>query len=122
MSELVGTWTVTLPGETFTWEPDEMMLSEWADVEEAYGGTFMDWVNAIDAREAKACQVLIWWLRRRKGIDIDLDAVDFKIRQLTTTEIKDPPSPEDVAAASPSAAATSEPSPDAVGDLATSTP
>lgn len=119
MAALLGAWKVTLPGETFTWEPDEMLLSEWAEVEEAYSGTFRDWVDAIDAREAKACQVLIWWLRRKKGIVLAVDDVDFKIRQLTTEPI---PDPEAEAAASPSAAATSEPSPDGAGDLATSTP
>jgi hypothetical protein len=119
MGALLGTWKVTLPGESFTWEPDEMMLSDWAVAEDAYGGTFKEWIDAIDARNARACQVLIWWLRSKKGITVALDDVDFKIRQLETEKI---PDPEDEAAASPSAAATSATSSNGAGDLVTSTP
>jgi len=119
MAKLYGAWKVTLPGETFTWEPDEMMLADWAACEDAFGGTFDEWVEAVDDRGARACQVLIWWLRNKKGITIAVDDVDIKIRQLVTEKI---PNPEDDAAASPSVAATSEPSPDGAGALATSMP
>ena len=118
MARLLGAWKVTLPGESFTWEPDEMMLGDWAACEDAFGGTFDEWVDAIDARSAKACQVLIWWLRNEKGVKVALDDVNIKIRQLVTEKI---PNPEDEAAALPSVAATSEPSPDGVGQLETST-
>jgi hypothetical protein len=119
MAKLYGAWKVTLPGETFTWEPDEMMLSDWATVEDTFGGTFDEWIEAVDVRGARACQVLIWWLRNRKGITVAVDDVDIKIRQLVTEKISNP---EGEAAASPSVAATSEPSPDGVGDLAILTP
>ena len=114
-----GPYKITLPGETFTFEPDEMMLSDWATVEEEYGGTFDDWMTAINDRQARACRVLIWWLRGRKGIEVSLADVDFKVRQLTVELI---PDPEDPAATSTSVAATSEPSSNGAGDLATSTP
>jgi hypothetical protein len=116
---LLGAWKVTLPGESFTWEPDEMMLSEWAECEAAYGGTFKEWAIAINDREAKACRVLVWWLRRKKGIDLELADVDFKIRQLDVEPI---PDPEDEAATSTSVAAISPTSSNGAGDLVTSTP
>jgi hypothetical protein len=114
-----GAWKVTLPGETFTWEIDEMMLSEWAECAAKFGGTFEDWVAAVDDRDARACQVLIWFLRHKKGIDVALEDVDFKIRQLVTEQVKNP---EGEAGTSTSVPADSQLSPDGVGDLATSTP
>jgi hypothetical protein len=124
MSKLYGgPYKVTLPGESFTWEPDEMMLSDWSTVEDHFGGTFDGWIDGINDRDAAACRVLIWWLRRRKGIELDLAAVDFKIRQLAVEPLKEPAAdPEGEAATSTSVAATSEPSSNGAGDLATSTP
>jgi hypothetical protein len=113
-----GPYKITLPGETFTFEPDEMMLSDWSTVEDEYGGTFDAWMTAINDRQAAACRVLIWWLRARKGIELDLAAVDFKVRQLTVELI---PDPEGEAATSTSVAAASEPSSNGAGDLVTST-
>lgn len=119
MAELYGAWKVSLPNESYTFEPDEMLGTEWALVEDEYGGTFDDWIKAIDARSWSACQVLIWFLRRQNGTVIDRDKVDFKIRRLVTEKI---PDPEDEAGTSPSVPATSEPSPDTATDPATSTP
>jgi len=119
VARLLGTWTVTLPGETFTWEPDEMMRSEWKQIHDEFGGTFEEWTAGIDARDPDACQVLIWWLRHLKGIDLERESVDFKIRMLKLEAI---PDPEDVAVVTASTTATSEPSPDGAGDLVTSTP
>jgi hypothetical protein len=120
MAKLYGAWKVTLPGETFTWEPDEMLGSEWGELAQRLGGmSFEDWVDGIDQRDFGPCRALIWFLRRRKGIDLDLADVDFKIRQMDTEKI---PDPEDEAATSTSVAAISEPSPDGAGVLVTLTP
>src|SRR5881628_2956917 len=94
MADLYGAWTVTLPGESYTWEPDDMLLSDWALVEEEFGGTFDEWVRGIDQRAAGACQVLIWFLRRQNGLVIDRSKVDFPIRQLSTVKVADLPEDE----------------------------
>ena len=120
MADLYGAWTVSLPSETYTWKPDDMLLSDWAAVEEEFGGTFDEWVRGIDQRQADACQVLIWFLRRQSGLVIDRAKVDFPIRQLKTVQVTE--DPEDEAATGTNGAATSEPSPDGAGDLPILTP
>lgn len=119
MAKMYGTWKVSLPGETFTWEPDEMLGSEWKLCKDEFGGDFEDWIRAIDARDADACQVLIWWLRSKKGIDLDRADVDFKIRQLVTEQT---PDPEGEAVVPASTTATSEISPAVAGDPPILTP
>jgi hypothetical protein len=119
MTQLYGTWKVTLPGETCTREPDEMLGSEWKLCKDEFGGDFEDWVNGFVARDPDACQVLIWWLRSKKGINLDRVAVDFKIRQLVTEQI---PDPEGEAVVPASTTATSETSSNGAGELVTSTP
>lgn len=117
---LYGTWIVSLPDEKYTWEPDEMLGSEWESVENEWGGgSFEEWVTGIDERRFRACQVLIWFLRSQNGLTVERDKIDFKIRQLKLEQI---PNPEDEAATAPSGAATSEPSPEPASDLVISTP
>lgn len=86
-----GRWKVTLPGEEYVFEPDEMLASEWGMVETELGMPFRDWLNAIDRREFTATQGLVWFLRYKAGRQMHRSEVDFKIRQVTLTQLpKDP--------------------------------
>lgn len=94
-------WKVTLPGEEYLFEPDEMLGSEWGAVEAESGLTFDEWVNAIDARKWVPCQVLVWFLRQKAGRQEERRDVDFKIRQLRTEMIPDPKAPARTRASKP---------------------
>lgn len=97
---LYGQWSVRLPGEEYVWSPDDTTLGENLMIETETGGTFDEWVKAIDERRAVACQVLVWFLRRQAGRQEDRMAVDFPIRRLDVEKLGD---------ADPEASAGSEP-------------
>lgn len=110
-AKLFGTWTVTLPDETYTFEPDDITVGESLMLEqELDGATFDDWLVAIDERRAVPCQVLIWFLRRKAGRQEDRMGVEFPIRRLSLTKVEDDPDPDpNVSADSESATSPSSP-------------
>lgn len=86
-----GVFQVTLPGEEYVFEPDEMMASEWGMVETELGMSFDDWLDAFDRRDFTATQGLVWFLRYKAGQQMHRSEVDFKIRQVDVTRLpKDP--------------------------------
>ena len=104
MARLYGRWAVELPGEKdLIWEPDETTLAESLMIESELGGmAFDDWVAAIDERRPVACQVLVWFLRRKGGEQVDRLSVNFPIRRLELTKVEeDEPDPEASAGSSP---------------------
>lgn len=117
---LYGRWKVTLPGEEYVWEPDETTVAEEFLLESEHGGTFDEWMTGIDDRKAAACQILVWFLRRKAGRQEDRLAVDFPIRRLVTEPIDTPETvaglPEASAGSEQSGPATSSPSPDTESD------
>lgn len=111
--KLYGRWQVTLPdGESYVWEPDETTVGEQLMLEAELGGlSFEQWVADIDSRKGLACQVLVWFLRRKAGKQQDRTAVNFPIRRLDLEPITDD-AEGDVSgeASADSASATSSPS------------
>jgi hypothetical protein len=90
---LFGRWKVTLLDEEFIWAIDDTTVSDQLLLEnELDGQPFEDWLAAVDQRKAVACQVLIWYLRRKKDPTYQQErfAVDFPIRRLVTAEIEEP--------------------------------
>jgi hypothetical protein len=88
--KLYGAWRVTLPDESYLFEPDEMLGSEWSLIETELGMSFEQWVSEINEARFVACQGLVWFLRRKAGRLEDRMAVDFKIRQLVLAREPDP--------------------------------
>jgi len=101
---LYGRWRVALPDEEWTWEPDEVTLGECLMIEGEHGGSFDDWVRQVGDGRAEACQVLVWFLRRKAGQQVDRASVDFPIRKLTITYVE----PESDGESDPEAGAPSE--------------
>lgn len=85
-----GTWKVSLPGEEYTFEPDQILGSECLAIENEAGVSFEEWLIEIDKVKAIACQVLVWFLRQKAGIQEVRRDVDFKIRQLRLVRVPDP--------------------------------
>lgn len=85
-----GVWKVTLPDQEFTWEPDEATVSDCYEIARESGQAYEDWINSIDQRDPLACQVLIWFLLRQKGEQLDRAGIDFKLRQLDTERVPVP--------------------------------
>lgn len=105
----LGRWEVTLPGESYVWEPDEVTVAECLMLETESGLTFPQWILAIDDERAEACQILVWFLRHKAGRQEDRFAVDFPLRKLEIREIgEEGDDPEGSAGSGP---ATEQPSP-----------
>ena len=94
---------VTIPGEEYLWDPDDMMLSEQRLIEsELPKDSFSQFLDGIDERRADECQVLVWFLRRKAGNQMDRHAVDFPIRRLTIEVLPEAiPDPEAPAGSEP---------------------
>lgn len=93
---LYGAWSVTLPGEEYTWEPDLMTGPDCYGVEQQLVGTpweaFDDWVqDGIAKAKWVPCQTLIWFLRYKNGQPSDRIDIVFPLRQLKITELKSGP-------------------------------
>lgn len=130
-----GRWQVTLPGEEYVWEPDEVTLGECRTIEAEAGCTYMQWITRIgDADRANplaatadqvsdACQVLIWFLRLKAGQQQERAAVDFPIRKLEIRQLTDDGEDDDPEASAGSEPATSPTSPESsVSDPGNGTP
>lgn len=113
--KLYGKWKVTLPGEDYEWAPDDMTLGECLMVETETGLSFDDWLTAIAEDRAEACQVLVWFLRRKAGRQEERIAVDFPIRRLIFEQIAEPAADADPEASAASEAATPPSSPASTG-------
>lgn len=69
-----------------------MTLGEWNLLETELGDIDFDtWTEQIDARKAMACQVLVWFLRKKDGVQEDRTSVNFPIRRLVLTRIPKEP-------------------------------
>ena len=102
-----GRWDVTLPGERYTWEPDEVTVGECLMLEAEAESSYDQWIRDVGNNRAVACQILVWFLRRKEGRQEDRAAVDFPIRKLEITELVGDADPEASAGSEP---ATSSPS------------
>lgn len=111
--KLYGRWKAAIPGEEYVWEPDEVTLSEQLLVENEAGTSYDDWIeDGVANSRAEACQILIWFLRRKAGQQQERFSVEFAIRKLTLTKIEEPVAlPEAEAVSEKSETATSSPSP-----------
>jgi hypothetical protein len=113
---LFGRYKVTLPPEEWLWEPDEVSFSDMLLIENETGGSYNQWIQKGIAEErAEACQVLIWFLRRKNDPTYQQEryAVDPpNIRRLSIVAIvevdADPEAPavSEAATSSPSSTAT----------------
>jgi len=113
---LFGRYKVTLPPEEWLWEPDEVSFSDMLLLENETGGSYNQWIQKGIAEErAEACQVLIWFLRRKNDPTYQQEryAVDPpNIRRLSIVAIvevdADPEAPavSEAATSSPSSTAT----------------
>lgn len=98
-----GRWNVVLPGESYVWEPDEVTLGECLMIENEAEQIYDAWIRDVGDGRSVACQILIWFLRRKAGRQEDRIAVEFPIRKLDITEIVE------AVADDPEASAGSEP-------------
>ncbi len=69
----------------WTFDPEDMLRSEAAQVERHFGASWEEWLNALRIRNAKARNVLLWHLMQQdhKGKLRFEDTPDFRMRQLT---------------------------------------
>lgn len=114
--KLYGRYSVIVSGdEKHIWEPDEVTLSEQLMLENEAECSYEEWISgahSIRAGYAEACQILVWFLRRKAGQQMDRFAVDFPIRRLDIEQIEEPVAlPEVPAGSEQSEPATSSPSP-----------
>lgn len=68
----------------WTFDPDDVLRSEAAAIEKAYGASWEEWINALRIKNAKARTVLIWHLLKGDGhakLRFD-DTPDFRMRQV----------------------------------------
>ena len=96
---LYGEWKVTIPGEEFTFQPDEMTGPDCYMVEQELEGTpweaFDAWILGISEDRWVPCQTLIWFLRTKAGQQVDRRSVDFPLRKMQMTKVpKDEPDTE----------------------------
>lgn len=92
MAKLYGEWKVALPDESWDWFPDDMTVGESNLIETELDMSFDDWVDAIDARRAMACQVLVWFLKLKAGQNEERTSINFPIRRLELKRIPKEPS------------------------------
>lgn len=105
-----GRWQVTLPDESYVWEPDEVLLGECLMIEREAGTSYDQWISDVASNRAVACQVLVWFLRRKAGKpQEERIGVEFPIRKLDITEIVEEAG-EDPEASAGSEPATESPS------------
>ena len=109
MALLTGDLKVTLPGEEYIWQPDEMTLGEMSMCldQELGGMTFADWMRGIINNQPIPCQVLVWYLRLKAGRQEDRTSVNFPIRKLDVDLV-----PKDEPNSSNSDPSTSDSSPE----------
>ena len=108
---LMGRWQVTLPNdEKHVFEPDEITNNEWRALQGYLDGmSFTAWLNGINNRDPKPCDVLVWFLRHKAGDTQDILAMDYPIRRLDVELIQDGETdPEALAGSEP--ATSTEPS------------
>lgn len=93
--KVYGKWTVTLPGESYIYDPDNMLGSVWAQMENDLGITYQEFNRGLAGvnKTFRPCQWLIWYLRRQAGRDEDLLAVDFPLIQMQLEEIEEGEAP-----------------------------
>jgi len=100
----LGKWDVDLPGEHYLWEPDEVSVGECLMLENESGQGYERWIADVGDGRAVACQILVWFLRRKAGRQEDRLAIDFPLRKLEITAFI-----EDGVDDDPEASAGSEP-------------
>lgn len=117
---LYGPWKVTLPGEEYLWEPDEMDGPECYAVEQELVGTpwetFEAWAGGVGSGLWVPCQTLVWFLRHKAGQPSERRDVTFKLRQLDVIQ-----APKAEEGDEPSETDGSPPSPDSGSAPVTST-
>lgn len=97
-----GRFDVTLPDEKFVWAPDEVTLGEQLMLEKESGQSYEDWISQVGRGRAEACQILVWFLRRKQGVQLERFSVDFPIRELELDPLEeDDPDPEAPAGSEP---------------------
>jgi hypothetical protein len=101
-----GRWSVTLPGETYTWEPDAVTLGEQLMLQVEATSSYQNWIGDVGNEDAEACQILVWFLRRKAGRQEDRLSIDFPIRELDLEQIAE--QVDDPEAPAPSEGATSD--------------
>lgn len=107
--KIYGRIKVTLQDEEYTFDPDNLMGSVWSQIETDTGLTHVEFMRGLDRRNFRACQWLIWYLRREAGQQEDLLAVNFPLLQFRMEAIPDE-GEADAADTPPSASNTSSPS------------
>jgi hypothetical protein len=109
--KLYGRWKVTLPPEEWVWEPDEITFDDQLLIENEADASYDEWImTGIRDSRAEACQILIWFLRRKAGQQEDRFAVrPTNIRHLDLEKLDDEVDADPEADAA-SEAATSSPS------------
>jgi hypothetical protein len=117
---LLGEWKLTLPsGESLLWQPDDMLGSEllmveqelqntkWAETARWAGDDLMAAMLAgVKAARHEPCQVLVWFLRRKAGQQLERISVNEQWRRMRVEEVE---APEDEAATPPPETSTSSP-------------
>lgn len=78
----------------WTFDPDDVLRSEAAAIEKAFGGPWEQFINQLRVKDAKARTVLIWHLLRQQHPNLRFDDVpDFRMRQvkvqMSSTELRD---------------------------------
>lgn len=73
------------PVRTWTFDPEDLLRSEAAAMEKAYGGVALEvLINDLRIRNAKARAVLLWHLLKQDHPHLKFpDTPDFRMRQMT---------------------------------------
>lgn len=72
-------WRVTLDGDTWDFDPEDLTLDQMIAIEDETGTSVDEWISAVNRGMARGFKVLIWWLR---GRETPSDSVNIRVGDL----------------------------------------
>lgn len=83
-------FTVTLAGELLgTFDEDELTLDDAFELESKTGMTFPEMLTGVVKTKAAGMRALVWFMRNKRGDNIKIDDIRFKLTQLETDVVDD---------------------------------